>query len=515
MRKLNPNLPTQCPSRLANAVWTSTPSKGFKRTWAIAFLLGCVLVASPGVLASDSEPVRIAMTDEVRSMCERAEKLINSGKMGEAMKVLQQAEAMDPTCGEVHGYMGMALQNSGKTQDAVGEYQRAFELNPQMGFLLVNIGNCYLNLSQPDQAVPFFQRYLQENPNATDAAQVRKSIQQAGARRGQQDLRSIMEHGQKLMNQNKVAEAKATFQQAVSVNPNWAPGHFYLGYALGKSGDSKGAIEEFQTCLRIDPNVKEAVMNIASNYQSLGDVNSAVGWYERYLNENPGSPKTHEIRSRIDGLRRQADSQKKAVASTGLPQDVAEGLDNYLAGAASDGKFFRWSRPRMPVRVFIADGTGVGGWRPPFNQILADSFVKWAKASENRLTFNFVDNPNQADVICQWTDNPAQVVQAGRTVEGGLTKLSGTPMPNGVDVDISRVTMVILASSRTDAPMSDDEMKKVCLHEVGHAIGINGHSNDNRDVMFFSESPTIWPALTKRDSTTVRLLYVNYPPAPN
>ncbi|MBX9694489.1 MAG: tetratricopeptide repeat protein, partial [Cyanobacteria bacterium] len=414
----------------------------------LAMLFSIFIGSMQSTIASDF-PLKIAMTDEVRSMCERAEQLINSGKIGDAMKVLHQAEGMDPSCGEVHGYLGMALQNSGRTQDAIGEYQRAFELNPQMGFLLVNIGNCYLNLSQPDQAVPFFQRYLQENPNAPDAAQVRMSIKQAGARRGQQDLRSIMERGQALINQNKVGEARKVFEQAVALNPSFAPGHFYLGYALGKSGDAKRAIEEFQTCLRLDPNVKEAVMNIASNYQSLGDVNAAIGWYERYVNENPGSPKSREIKSRIDALRQQANSQKKAVAASGLPQEIADSPDNYLAGAASDGKFFRWARPRMPVRVFIADGTGIGGWRPPFNQILADAFLKWARASENRLTFNFVNNPNQADVLCEWTDNPSQVVQAGRTVEGGLTKLNGTPMPNGVDVDISRATMMILAQSRT------------------------------------------------------------------
>ncbi|MBZ0185329.1 MAG: matrixin family metalloprotease, partial [Candidatus Obscuribacterales bacterium] len=58
--------------------------------------------------------------------------------------------------------------------------------------------------------------------------------------------------------------------------------------------------------------------------------------------------------------------------------------------------------------------------------------------------------------------------------------------------------------------LSDDDMKKVCLHEVGHALGINGHSSDNHDIMFFSESPSVWPALTKRDKLTIRLLYQGY-----
>src|SRR6202022_1923588 len=61
------------------------------------------------------------------------------------------------------------------------------------------------------------------------------------------------------------------------------------------------------------------------------------------------------------------------------------------------------------------------------------------------------------------------------------------------------------------AVIADDVMKKACLHETGHALGFAGHSTNNKDVMFFSDSPTVWDSLTKRDRATMAHLYQNYP----
>ncbi len=444
-------------------------------------------------------------------MCQQAEQLINARKFNDAVSLLNRAGAIDPNCAEVHGYLGMAYQNSLKTGQAIPEYTKALQLNPQMSFINVNLGTCYMNMSQPDQAATYFQRYLQENPNAPDAPQVQQYLQQCGSRKGQQNLRGLVEQGQALLNQRQFPQAISAFEQAISQQPNFAPAHFFLGYALAQSGQSGRAITEFQAALQIDPSMKEAVMNIASNYQTLGDCANAIQWYERYLKETPGSPKAGDIRQRINGLRQQMSQQpQQRPGAGGLAQQGSP--DDYLLSAASGGKYFRWTR--MPIRVCIASGGGVFGYRDSYRQILMDAFSMWAQGSENRLAFTLVNDPNNSDIYCDWTGDTNQVVAPGRAVEGGITKLNGQPMPNGSDVGIVSARMTLL-TNRSGTPLDDEGMKKVCLHEVGHALGINGHSNNNSDVMFFSESPTVWPSLTKRDKTTICRLYGNYPRVAN
>jgi tetratricopeptide (TPR) repeat protein/predicted Zn-dependent protease len=548
-------------------------------------LLLAMAIQQSGAIAQPAgagAPVLIAISPEVRSMCEQAEQLINSRRFNDAEQLLRRAATIDPNCAEVHGYLGMAYQNSQKTKQAIVEYQQALQLGPQMSFLNVNLGNCFLNIGQSDEAVPHFERYLQENPNAPDAAQVRMSIQQAGTRKGQQDLQSVVQQGQSLLNQHRYNEARQAFEQAVSAKPDWAPGHFFLGYALAQSGDHQQAISQFQSALQFDPNMSEAVMNIASNYQSLGDSDSAITWYERFLQQNPGSPKAGDIRNRINGLRQQASKQgqqprqqsflppaasaagsgtgsganppanrnsqaaglfadsdpyagmvppgaslpaESAASSVGQgaqggqnsfrrsaqPGQAGQSADDYLESAVSDGKCFRWSADKMPIRVYIYPGAGTTDYRDSFARVLADSFSVWQKGAESRVSFWIVQDPAQADITCDWTSNPATIQNAGGGGEGGLTKLSGQAEPDGHNVKIVRARISLLTKPRGAMPISDDEMKKVCLHEIGHALGLNGHSNDNHDVMFFSESPSVWPALTKRDKATICRLYANYP----
>jgi tetratricopeptide (TPR) repeat protein len=461
------------------------------------------------------------MSDEVRNMCQQAEQLINARHFNEAIALLNRAGTLEPSCAEVHGYLGMAYQNSLNTSQAIEEYRKALALNPQMSFIKVNLGTCYMNMNEPEQGVPYLQQYLQENPSAPDAAQVRNYIQQASSRQGQQNLRGLVEQGQALISQRRYNEACTAFEQATSQQPNFAPAHFYLGYALAQSGKSQQAISEFQNCLQLDPSVSEAVLNIGSNYQSLGDCGNAISWYERYLRENPNSPKAGDIKQRIMGLRQQLSQKTGAPArpqertsayqaqtiASYQTQPTAESVqDDYLANASSGGRYFRW--PRLPIRVFIASGAGTPEYRDSYARALSEAFSMWTQGSENRIAFVLVPDPQQSDLFCDWTADPNKVIDGG-AVEGGLTKLSGQPQPNG-DVSIVSARITLL-TNRSGIPLSNDDMKKVCLHEVGHALGINGHSSNNQDVMFFSESPTVWPSLTKRDRATICRLYSSYP----
>jgi tetratricopeptide (TPR) repeat protein len=468
-----------------------------------------------------------AMSDQVRQMCQKAEQMINTGRVAEAMGVLNQAAQVDPNCAEVHGYLGLAYQNTGRTQQAIQEYKQALQLNPQMGFMNLNIGNCYLNLSQPDQARPYLEQYLRDNPNAPEAAQIKANVQKAQGMAAQNTIKPIFERGQAALNQKRTAEAISSFRQVVQMKPEWAQGHFFLGYAYGQGGQPQQAIVEFQTALRLDPSIHEqAVFNIASNFQSLGDMSSAVAWYERYLQENPGSPKSDRVRQTIDSIRQAAQKSGKplhrvaavtpaAGAPAAIPAAPAENNNpDYLDAVCPSGRAARWPSNYLPVRVFVYPGQQVPAYRDSYMQALSRSFFAWFKGSGNRIPFVMVSDPAQASLRISWTANPAQVLDNGQAVESGLTKLAMTESAPG-RVDINGANVILLTVDSNGQPMADDEMEKVCLHEIGHALGLNGHSTNNQDVMFFSKSPTVSPRLSPRDTATIQRLYSSYVPAPD
>lgn len=466
-----------------------------KRILATTLILAAATTFCVGGISSSSGGTAWAISNQLREMCQQAEQLLNSGKFKEAMNILNKANSIDPNCAEVHGYLGMAHQNSGSPMQAIPEYQKALQLSPSMSFINVNLGTCLMNANRLQEAVPYFQKYLQENPNAPDAGRVRGYLQQVGTRGNQQNLRGLVEQGQMMLQQQRPNEARALFEQAVAAQPDFAPAHFFLGYSLGQTGQHQQAIAHFQQALRLDPNMKEASMNIASNYQSLGDIPNAITWYDTYLKQNPPAAKAAEVRQRVDGLRRQA---SQAQGSGGPSSQL-----DYLGQVASGGKYFRWRH--APIAVCIAPGAGVPGYQESFRQQLMDAFTMWQQATNGGLTFTLVQNPSQANIYCDWTGDPRKIMEAGRAVEGGLTKLSGTPEADG-NVAISNVRMTLL-TNRGGAPLNDMAMKRVCLHEVGHALGLSGHSSVNSDIMFYSETIGGAPVLSQRDIATIHRLY--------
>ena len=69
--------------------------------------------------------------------------------------------------------------------------------------------------------------------------------------------------------------------------------------------------------------------------------------------------------------------------------------------------------------------------------------------------------------------------------------------------------IVILAKDGPQALSFRDGVliTKTCLHEIGHALGMHGHSPNNHDVMFLAATPEPIAKLSDRDKATIRKIY--------
>lgn len=89
--------------------------------------------------------------------------------------------------------------------------------------------------------------------------------------------------------------------------------------------------------------------------------------------------------------------------------------------------------------------------------------------------------------------------------EAGLTNTTTSIDDNGNEY-IERADINI--STRTGGrAISKDEIKKTALHEIGHALGMNGHSSNSADIMYAAISPKQTSYLNGRDRATINRLY--------
>jgi hypothetical protein len=175
------------------------------------------------------------------------------------------------------------------------------------------------------------------------------------------------------------------------------------------------------------------------------------------------------------------------MAGTYLPEIVAEG-NRWVR---------RWGdRGGAPVRVWIAPGDSVAGWRPTFARTVREAFGSWEQAGVP-VRFAFVGAPDGADVRVTW----APGLEGSRA---GVTHWTADG-----DGWVGRVDVVFATRASDGRPADEASMRRIALHELGHLLGLE-HSADADDVM----APWVRAdELTARDRATARLLYALPPGA--
>lgn len=191
------------------------------------------------------------------------------------------------------------------------------------------------------------------------------------------------------------------------------------------------------------------------------------------------------------------------------PPAAASG--DYLEAVSQNG-MHRWAAERMPLKVYIEEGVGVPGYRPSMKQLLVKAFDEWCRISNGRLSWVEVSSPNQADIACSYSDRPRKSGPNG--FEAGVTNTIIQQNRFTGQSSIVRATMAILTQWR-GKQFSDSEIYMTELHEVGHAMGMQGHSNVPSDLMYSTVNRQQSPVLTQRDANTIAKLYRDYGTQPS
>jgi len=326
----------------------------------------------------------------------------------------------------------------------------------------------------------------------------------------QKQASELLMEGTRLLKAQKPFKARMALAQSASLWPDSAVIHYNLGCCYNECALYEQAITEFKKALELDPKMTDCLVNLGSCYQVQGRTDEAIQFFHNYLRHNPNPEDAETIRGMIRALEKY---KREHVESDPNAPD-------YLSSVCDDGCVRRWPLAKFPLAVYISNGTDehgkpVQGFREEFNYIFYAAIQDWVKASHYKLSFRIVTDPNQADLACTWTDDPAFLEQ-GNKVEQGVARVFAVtrPGPDGTKPIRSVQIRILVTKHETGLPLSSDEMKKTCLHEVGHALGIVEHSPSNKDVMFYSNSAAVWPALTKRDKATILRMYQDYPELP-
>ena len=186
------------------------------------------------------------------------------------------------------------------------------------------------------------------------------------------------------------------------------------------------------------------------------------------------------------------------------PSHYVSSASDYYGEIAESSESERWRS--FPVKVWIGNVPN-GNWA----QGAREAFNIWREMLPLELTAEM----DEADIRFNWNSSAEGEGEAGEEIDWVQFRRVGNEMTGRkvafVSVDLSR-------------RWSKDEMRAITLHELGHALGIKGHSDSKGDIMFWQMQekshqvrvpgvyyPYAWKSLvskpSQRDLNTLIRLY--------
>ncbi len=195
---------------------------------------------------------------------------------------------------------------------------------------------------------------------------------------------------------------------------------------------------------------------------------------------------------------------------------TTKGLEkNYIHNATTNGKILRWNIEKKSLKIFF--GSSVDREVPTYypKEILA-AFKQWAKILN--LKYSITESYSEADIKFVFSDDLI-LAKDKKLTNYGLTV-------HNIEKNLLKDVVVKTIVSYNRKYLTRIQLYNLALHEIGHALGLVGHSLDKKDVMYPIAQDTKRSKYTgvitrrrikfsQRDINTIKLLYKIHPDISN
>ncbi len=179
--------------------------------------------------------------------------------------------------------------------------------------------------------------------------------------------------------------------------------------------------------------------------------------------------------------------------------------NHYLERAITNGYIVRWNPETFPLKIYIQHKTDLPEY---FYSEVKKAFIEWQDKTNKFINFTFVDSPKNADIKCYFPKNDEEAADFSKKF-GGIT--------NSEIKNNTLKYMTIIFSTKyngSDKYYKDYIIRSIALHEIGHALGILGHSVNPNDIMYPRTSLSRGE-ISIGDINTLKLIYSIVPDVSN
>jgi len=189
--------------------------------------------------------------------------------------------------GEADGYTFAKCSGSFTKRGGSFEsnFHSEYDAPPTLADEHIKRGIEYVEQGRLDEAIAEFEEAIKINPD---------------------DAKAHYNLGLTYDNQGRLDEAIAEYKEAIRLNPDDANAHLNLGVAYADQGQLEEAIAEYQEAIRIHPDYANAHFNLGLAYREQGRTEEAIAEFETYLQLRPDASNRAEVEEEIERLKEQA-----------------------------------------------------------------------------------------------------------------------------------------------------------------------------------------------------------------
>ena len=183
--------------------------------------------------------------------------------------------------------------------------------------------------------------------------------------------------------------------------------------------------------------------------------------------------------------------------------------DNYIEQTTINNGIIRWDTDKFPIKIAIIDSCEKS-IPPYYHTEILKAFSQW-QSSIDFLKFSKIKSAKNADIIVEIAQIPSNLC------DGNVCQfVAGYTYPDYSGHLLKKMSIILYSTDPYGRYFSDKEIYNTILHEIGHALGIMGHSYNSEDLMYMSQNnnnniyakyKSSFQYLSSKDINTIKLLY--------
>lgn len=192
--------------------------------------------------------------------------------------------------------------------------------------------------------------------------------------------------------------------------------------------------------------------------------------------------------------------------------------DNYIEHVPFNDKILRWDTSKFPLNVNIQN-LSKNNIPQYYTEEVRKAFLQWQGSTSNLVKFKFVDDPTQAQILVKIITDDKR--KSCKDEECKYIAAFTEPAISG-DM-LNQMTISLYDVNGVSQYFTQRQVYNIVLHEIGHSLGIMGHSQNKDDLMYMERNPSNdlasdhsdFQLISQTDLNTLNLLYKLVPDITN